>query len=566
MAQDGATPNQIKGVGVGRGAVVAPALLISPNPALPADEPAPADPAQAKESIVSVLGQIGAELNQRAAASVGTLADVLGATAQMALDPMLAEEAAHHIDAGLGPATAVDRATEKFAAMLRSAGGYLGERVTDLYSVRHRAVARLLGLPEPGAGQLTERSVIVAEDLSPADTAALDLTLVAGIVIAESGPTSHTAIIAGQLGLPCVVQARGVMTITTGTIVAVDAAAGLVTIDPSDQLRERYAQRAQVLRDLEDDVAPGTTADGHPVQLLANIGTEADANRASATAVEGVGLFRTEVLFLDQQQAPDVDSQVKTYRSVLQAFAGRKVVVRTLDAGTDKPLAFANQAVEHNPALGVRGFRLIRTLPGLIKDQLTALAEAELQSGTETWVMAPMVATPAEAAQFANLAREVGLTKIGVMIEVPSAALRCAQILDHVDFISIGTNDLAQYTMATDRLAGDLVDLLDMWQPAVLELVAAAARAGQGVGKPVGVCGESAADPLMAPVLCGLGITSLSMSPAAAPAVRYTLRQHTLAQCTQMAEAALNAVDAASARAAVVGLLDGQVRELLAIR
>lgn len=237
----------------------------------------------------------------------------------------------------------------------------------------------------------------------------------------------------------------------------------------------------------------------------------------------------------------------------------------TIDAGADKPLAFAQQSVEENPALGVRGYRLVRTLPQLLADQLTALGRAQQETGAELWVMAPMIATPAEAADFAEAARAAGLKTVGVMVEVPAVALRCADVLADVDFVSLGTNDLAQYTMATDRLRGELSDLLDPWQPAVLDLVAATADGGKTAGKPVGVCGESASDPLMALVLAGMGVTSLSMSPAAVPAVRAALRGHTLARCQEIAAAARAARSAPEARAAALDLTDSEVKQLLGL-
>ncbi|WP_250448382.1 putative PEP-binding protein, partial [Actinotalea sp. C106] len=460
----------------------------------------------------------------------------------------LAAEARRRIEQGTGPATAVTEAVAGFAATFAAAGGYLAERVTDLHSVRDRVVARLLDAPDPGLPALDRPSVVVAVDLSPADTAALDLDMVAAILTEEGGPTGHTAIIAGQLGLPCVVRAAGVTDLTDGTLVAVDAAAGTITPEPDAALQESFRLRAERSAALDADEAPGATADGHEVALLANIGTVEDATRAGGTAAQGVGLFRTEVLFLGRQTAPTLEEQVTAYRAALDALGDRKVVVRTLDAGADKPLAFAQQGTEENPALGVRGYRLARTLPEVVGTQLDALGqvarglpEAERD---RLWVMAPMVATPAEAREVAERARAAGITRVGVMVEIPAAALRAEQILAEVDFVSLGTNDLAQYTMATDRLRGELADLLDPWQPAVLELVAATARGGRQADKPVGVCGESAGDPVMALVLAGLGVTSLSMSPGSLAAARLTLRRHTLAECEAIAAAALGAPDA----------------------
>lgn len=554
----------LRGVGVGRAAVVGPAVLLAPVPVLPETEPAATDAASAVQRVAQVLTDIATELASRAETADGVLADVLRATSQMAADPALKARTEVLIGEGVGPATAVDRAVEEFADMFRAAGGYLAERVTDLASVRHRAVARLLGLPEPGTGRLSEPSIVIADDLSPADTAALDLSLVAGIVTAQGSLTSHTAIIAGQLGLPCVVAVREALSIRTGTTVAIDSTTGRVWLDPEAATLHLVADRARVRSELEQDTSPGSTADGHPVQILANIGTPEDAVRAAGSAIEGIGLFRTEVLYLDRAEAPTVEDQTVAYREVFAAFAGRKVVVRTLDAGADKPLAFANQDPEENPALGVRGYRLVRTLPQLLDDQLRALAAAQSATDAQVHVMAPMVATAQEAREFAERVRAAGLESAGVMVEVPAAALRIARILEHVDFVSIGTNDLAQYTMAADRLSGALADLLDMWQPAVLDLVAQTARVGRAMGKPVGVCGESAGDPFMALVLCGLGITSLSMAPPAAPAVRFALRRHTRSRCEAMAAAAREATGAAEARAAVLAMVDPAVIDLLA--
>ncbi len=562
----------LQGVGVGRSAVVGPVVQVRALPVPPAGAdvvgpdgaPVPAD-ARA-EAVARAVDDVAAALRDQAGRATGTVHDVLAATAQMADDPALRRQVLDRVEDGEPAVAAVQAVVAAYSAMFEQAGGYLAERVTDLRSVRDRIVARLLGMPAPGVPELHEPSVVVAPDLAPADTAALDLTKVLAIVTEHGGPTGHTAIIAGQLGLPCVVRVPGATALAEGTVVAVDAAAGTVTPDPSDDLRDALERRERAARELALDTEPGATADGHRVQLLANIGTAEDAERLAGVAVEGVGLFRTEVLFLGRTVAPTVDEQAEAYARVLRALGpDRKVVVRTLDAGADKPLAFANLTPEENPALGVRGYRLVRSAPGLLADQLTALARAGAETGCDPWVMAPMIATPAEARAFADAAREAGLRTAGAMVEVPAAALRAAAVLAEADFVSLGTNDLAQYTMAADRLRGELVDLLDAWQPAVLALVATTASAGSATGRPVGVCGESASDPLMALVLAGLGVTSLSMSPAALPAVRYALRRHTLEQCRAMAEAALAAADPDAGRAAVAALLEPEARATLGV-
>jgi phosphotransferase system enzyme I (PtsI) len=235
-------------------------------------------------------------------------------------------------------------------------------------------------------------------------------------------------------------------------------------------------------------------------------------------------------------------------------MSGRKVVVRTLDAGADKPLPFLQQQDEPNPALGIRGLRVSWRRPDVLRTQLEAIAEAARATAAEVWVMAPMVATAAEAAAFTASCRDAGLATAGAMVEIPAAALRAASLLRAVDFLSIGTNDLSQYTFAADRQCGDLAELLDPWQPALLNLIAACAAAGQAAGKPVGVCGEAAADPLLAVVLAGLGITSLSMSARAISGVRDALAAHTLDDCRQFAKAALDAESASAARGVLAGV------------
>jgi phosphotransferase system enzyme I (PtsI) len=296
---------------------------------------------------------------------------------------------------------------------------------------------------------------------------------------------------------------------------------------------------------------PGRTADGHAVQLLANVADPAGAAAAAAAGAEGVGLFRTEFCFLGRTEEPSVEEQVTAYRQVLAAFPGRKVVLRTLDAGADKPLPFVTAAGEPNPALGVRGLRTSVRYPEVLDRQLAAVAEAGRAESAELWVMAPMVATPDEAQQFVERCAAHGLTQAGVMVEVPAAALCAAAVLEHARFASLGTNDLTQYTMAADRELADLAALSTPWQPAVLALVAATCRGGAATDRPVGVCGEAAADPGLAPVLVGLGVTSLSMTPRALADVAAVLAGTTLEQCRAAAELALAARTPDDARRAV---------------
>ena len=552
------------GIGVSPGIAVGPVVQVRPPVRPPEQEPAAANPVAAGQVIRQVLESVAGTLDDLAGRADPTAQQILTATAMMARDPGLAASADKHLTSGSGPATAVDAAAEEYCAMFSAAGGYLAERVTDLRDVRDRAVARLLGVEDPGVPELTKPSVIVAHDLAPAETASLRRDMVLAIVTESGGPTSHTAILAAQMGIPAVVQLPRAVTIDVGTLLAVDGATGEVFVDPDTatqaDLVKRSERRANALGAAS---GPGATIDGHPVALLANIGTAEDAERAAASDVEGVGLFRTEFLFLDRETAPSLEEQIAVYTRVFEAFGTRRVVVRTLDAGADKPLAFADLGREDNPALGRRGLRLSAERPDLLDTQLTALGTAATATRADVRVMAPMVATAEEAAWFARRVREHGLPVVGVMIEVPAAALRSRHVLAEVDFASIGTNDLAQYTLAADRTQGELATLLDPWQPAVLDLIATACDGGRDTGKHIGVCGEAAADPLLALVLTGLGVSSLSMAPTRVPAVRVALRIHDLRTCTAMAAAARAARSPQEARDAVLALADKLMGDLV---
>jgi phosphotransferase system enzyme I (PtsI) len=557
---DDSSKQTLTGIGVGRGSAVGSVVKLAAAARPPANEPAATDETEAENLVNNSFTYVATNLRVRAAAAQAATAAVLEATSLMAQDPGLLADVVRRIKAGTGPATAVDQAVEGFCKILEASGPYLAERVTDLRDVRDRIVAKVLGVPEPGIPPLSKPTVIVATDLAPADTATLDLDHVVGIVTELGGPTSHTAIIAAQLNLPCLVRVSGSMQLADDATIALDAATGTVTLDPDDEMREAIIARAKARAALKTATGgPGRTKDGHGVQLLANIGAVEDAERAAQEDVEGVGLFRTEVLFLDATTAPTVADQTKAYTRVFEAFGDRKVVIRTLDAGADKPLAFAPSEEEENPALGVRGYRMDRVFPQLLDDQLTAIAQAAKATGATVWVMAPMVSTVHEAKAFTDQVRSHGLPVAGMMVEVPAAALRAKHMMDIVDFASIGTNDLTQYAMATDRMAGALAELLDPWQPAVLDLIAATGAAGRAVDKAVGVCGEAARDPLLALVLVGLGVTSLSMAPSGVPGVRFALSRTTLATCERMAEAARDAQDAAAGRAAVEHLVDPEV-------
>lgn len=539
----------LAGIGVSVGVAAGPVARLAQPPALPAETGPETDVDEALVRARAALESVAAELDLRAEAAAGEAAEVLLAQAMMPRDPALADQVAKALAAGRSLPHAVAHAYGVFRTALESAGGYLAERAADLDDLRNRTVAELLGLPMPGIPDPGHPFVLVAEDLAPADTATLDREQVLAIVTERGGPTSHTAILAKSLGIPAVVACPRVREVTDGTSVLVDGTAGTVLIEPDEAtVRTATEAAARLAAELAASTGPGSTADGKRIKLLVNVGAPGELDAAARVDSEGIGLLRSEFLYLNRPTEPTLEEQTRGYAKVFAAFAGRKVVVRTLDAGADKPLAFVDHGDEPNPALGVRGLRLATRHPRMLDDQLAAIAAARVQQDADVWVMAPMVSTPAEARAFAERAHAHGLPVVGTMVEVPAAALRASAVLDACDFVSIGTNDLGQYTFAADRMAGELAELLDPWQPALLELVGRTAAAGVASGKPVGVCGEAAGDPLLALVLVGLGVTSLSMAPTAVAAVRLSLAAHSEADCRRFADLVLGAEDAATAR------------------
>ncbi|WP_218221992.1 phosphoenolpyruvate--protein phosphotransferase [Nesterenkonia sp. Act20] len=545
--------SELSGIGVGRGIAIGPVARMSPPPPAPEDQSSELSLEDETQRVKEAVAAVAAELDERGRAVGGTAKDVLEAQAMMAQDPTLEESVQTRLKAGKTGEFAVHAAFAEFRETLEQLGGYLGERASDLSDVAQRVIASLRGLPAPGVPDPGHPFVLVAEDLAPADTALLDLEKVQALITIQGGPTSHTAILAREKSITAIVGVAEASELTEGEQVIVDAVAGTVFTHPTAaQVSDAEVRRAARDAEAAAPLTPGALADGTSVPLLANLGSFKSANKAVALGAEGVGLFRTEFLFLSADEAPSVDEQREAYQKVLEAFPGQKVVVRALDAGADKPLSFLNDQPEENPALGLRGLRALMANEAILKDQLTALAQAQENTEADLWVMAPMVSTVEEAEEFTALAKEHGLATAGVMVEVPSIALMADELMSRTDFASIGTNDLTQYTMAADRMLGSVASLQDPWHPAVLRLIRQVGAAGITSGKPVGVCGEAAADPLLAVVLVGLGVNTLSMSPAALADVRAELKLHTFDEAKSIAEAALTAATAAQARASAL--------------
>ena len=541
---------ELSGIGVGRGIAVG-SVLRMPDP-LPEPKPGhhTGDAAAEYSATKAALAAVSAELRDRAERAGGDAKGVLEAASMMASDPSLDEDVQARISAGTIGERAVFEAFAAFQDLLIGMGGYMAERATDLGDVSQRVIARLRGVAAPGVPTSDTPFVLVAHDLAPADTALLDLDKVIALITRDGGPTSHTAILARSKSIPAIVGVARALDLVDGDVVVADAASGSVTVNPSPELvaltRERIAQLAAVTH---APITPGSLADGTLIPLLANLGSPAGAPSALALGAEGVGLFRTEFLFLGATRAPTVAEQQLQYVELLRHFSGKKVVVRALDAGADKPLTFLTNSHEENPALGLRGLRALRASEHILRDQLLALAGAQAETDADLWVMAPMVADAAETDYFVSLGRELGLKTVGVMAEVPSLALVAEQVAQVADFVSIGTNDLTQYTLAADRMLGSVASYQNPWHPAVLRLIKMLGDAGAATGTPVGICGEAAADPQLAVVLVGLGATSLSMTPAALADVRAELLTVTLGQAKAKAALALLARTAVEARA-----------------
>jgi phosphotransferase system enzyme I (PtsI) len=545
--------SSLTGIGVSPGVVVGPVRRIIQ---ITSTDPIPASPREVFDSLAKVASDLEAAAQN---IELDIAKDVLGAQAMMAADPALVEAIGARLSQDITYPDVRSEIIDSFSgfkAALTALGGYFAERTADLDEIMNRLLAKLSGT-EQAALVLTSPSIIVAEDLTPSDTAQLNLEFALALVVSKGGPTSHTAIVARGLGIPAIVGCDGVLDLEDGTELLVDGREGKVFLNPNSTDIESRQQREEALRARAAAVnGPGRLKDGTHVTLLGNTGDGSGAIAAAAAGAEGIGLFRTELLFLDSQTEPTVAEQIEMYKSVFAPMKGLRVVVRTLDAGSDKPVPYINAIHEENPALGVRGWRLTRTSDGVLNRQLEAIAEAAKGADIDLWVMAPMVNTPDEAHDFATRARALGIKKVGVMIETPAAAIHADRVLAEVDFGSFGTNDLTQYVMASDRLDSRLSDMTTTWHPAVLRTINMACTSAQTLNKSTGVCGESAANPYLAAVLLGLGVNSLSMAPSAISEVRGFLSTVDLPTCVEAAKQAMNARSAQEAETLAKAILE----------
>jgi phosphoenolpyruvate-protein phosphotransferase/dihydroxyacetone kinase phosphotransfer subunit len=467
---------------------------------------------------------------------------------------------------GRNAAEAFDAAAEAVAADYRSLDDdYLRARAEDLTGVARQVVVTLAG--DGTRPSLAGPGIVVAADLTPADTAALDRELALGIATAAGSPTSHSAILARSLGIPAAVGlGEAVLDVPEDTELLVDGDAGVVYIEPADELvaeyRRRRAMQEEAARHARARAAePAETLDGNPVDVVANIGSPDDVPAALANGAEGVGLLRTEFLFLERETMPSEDEQHEAYSRIAAALEGRPLILRTLDVGADKPLAYLPARPEANPFLGVRGIRLQLERPELLEAQLRAALRTAAEHPLK--VMFPMVATLEEYRQARSELERVreqleqagtavpADLEVGVMIEVPGAALAANAFAPEVDFFSLGTNDLTQYTMAAERGNASVEALADGLHPSVLQLIRAVAEAAARHDRWAGVCGELASDPAAVPVLIGLGITELSANAPSIPAVKQAVRSVDTASARALADEALMLSSAGEVRALV---------------
>ena len=528
------------GIGVGSTAVRAPIFRLAARTALPelAKSSHAADAEFAKvQSAIAELERVFAE---KIAAADGQLREILEAQAALAGDPELADTAAQFCKEGWNAASSIQLAMQEFKVLLQGAEGEFGERVADLDEIVYRLVQIVNGntdhvsLPKSGA------VIVVAHDLTPMDTVAFT-DVVVGVITEKGGPTSHTAIVCRSRGIPALVACKKAAQLVDGDVVVLDPDNSQVIVggELAEASQRWWEQRQNLGRSL--------------IPVMANVGSVKDAQQASSAA--GVGLLRTELFFLDKATTPTRQEQIDLYATTFAACPDGEIIVRTLDAGSDKPIPFLHMEKEENPALGVRGQRVAEVAPNFYREQVEAIgiAEAEVQkSGKQisVSVMAPMIATIAEAKDFAAMARAAGITRVGVMVEIPAIVSVIPQLKGVIDFVSVGTNDLSQYLFAADRVNSNVAHLLNPWEPALLSTLAQIAQLARENSIKSGVCGEAASDPLLAVVLAGLGFDSVSASPSSVADVVQALSVVDAELARSVAISALSAHDAQSSKQA----------------
>jgi phosphoenolpyruvate-protein phosphotransferase len=562
----------LKGVPASPGIAIGPAFRYAQH-SPQVERRVVADPEEEWKRLEAALSTAAGQLEElkvRAAQSAGEEeAAIFDAHLLILRDPTLLESVRQAMtEQKINVEAAWMEAIESSAAALEALqDAYFRARGADVRDVGQRVLRLLLGVEESDLSSFREPAIVVATDLTPSDTVRLDKSLVLGFCTAQGGATSHTAILAKALGLPAVVGAGPeVETIRSGDPLLLDGEAGEVVVSPDEETTRHYAERrrtslATASREREHARQPAITPDGKQVEVVANIGGVDEARIAIEFGAEGVGLLRTEFLYLDRQTAPSEEEQFQAYRTILEVMERRPVVVRTLDVGGDKPLPYLDLGHEANPFLGWRAIRMCLDRPDFFKVQLRALLRAS--PGHDLRIMFPMIADIEEvrrARAFLDEARSEVLAQgqavaehiqVGIMVEIPSVAMLADHFAREVDFFSIGTNDLTQYTLAADRTHAKLAHLSDPCHPAVLREIDRVINAAHERGIWVGLCGEMAGDPEAAPLLLGLGLDEFSMAPSSVPGAKTVLRRWSFAKAQELARQALDLPTAAEVRALV---------------
>ena len=552
----------LQGIGVTNGVAVGPAFLLASD-----DDPVtereitpaeiPREIARFEDALIATRKQLH-DIQRQVGEKIGQEnASIFDAHLLVVDDRALVEEVIRGLAVQLKNAEAVLRVVaDKYANALASvADDYLRERAVDVRDVTRRILRNLAGRGGETLARLGQPSVLIARDLAPSDTAALNREQIIGFATDLGSPTSHTAIMARALGIPAIVGLHDVTArVRNGDTILIDAGRGVLLINPTQESREKFgrdeASRASIRSELAALRAqPAETRDGYRVVLSANIELPGDVPHVFEQGANGVGLFRTEYLYLSRQALPTEDEQAAIYSEVAEKLKPAHAIIRTLDLGGDKFVSHLKTPAELNPFMGCRAIRFCLAQPDIFKTQLRAILRASVRHNIK--IMYPMISNLDEVLRANAMLDECKLelrasgipfnadVEVGVMIEVPSAALTADLIAPHVSFFSLGTNDLVQYTLAVDRVNERIAHLYEPTHPAILKLIKNTIDIGHEHGIWTGICGEMAGNPLMAPLLVGLGVDELSVSPPAAPAVKDVIRKMTFSQAERLAQIAL---------------------------
>jgi phosphoenolpyruvate-protein phosphotransferase len=550
----------LRGIGASPGTAMGPAFLFRQEDlsfkAYEVAEP------QAEWKRMEIAFQIASAqlklIYEKALKEVGeSQAAIFEAHIQMLEDPELIDSIRKSILEGHNNAEkALLDAAEYYARTLDGlADEYFRARATDVRDVAHRCLRILLGKPQVDVA-LNKPSIIVGRDLSPSDTARMDKSMLLGFCTAEGGATSHTSILAKALGVPAVVGVSDiVLTLAEGVSLIINGRMGEIVVSPDEAtvatfVQNQKSEKERAAVELAAVDQPAITVDGRMIEVVANVGSVADAEKAVTFGADGIGLLRTEFLYLDRQTAPNEDEQYAVYKTIFDIQGSRPVVIRTIDVGGDKELAYIDLGHENNPFLGWRAIRMCLDNPNFFKTQLRAILRAAL--GHDIRIMFPMIATVNEVTQARNFLDEARAEleaagnpfgkkiQVGIMVEIPAAAVMADKFVEVVDFFSIGTNDLTQYTMAAERTNKKVAHLSNALEPAVLRLIAKVIEEGHKGGVWVGMCGELAGEPKAIPILLGLGLDEFSMAPTLIPYAKAVIRATDVTSCQKIAKKVLD--------------------------